>query len=448
MMQHISTTIPLLKPSRGGRISSPKLRASIEDAESFDGLSENSNRYDLLLLVKKVGKQAGFTSKMIELLDYYISYTRDIDWEQGARPIIYQSLSKTALEMGVSERQIQNLEKALFEIGALTWNDSGNHKRFGQRCQETGMILYAYGVDLSPLAFLQAHLESLYQDKKLYQKAWMEAKRQISYYRRQIKSIIGEMILIEDQGREVFAIESHQSAYKAISGQIRSHMNIHTLKELIAEHKALFETLSNELLNCLPKEEKTQKASSRSEENFAHINITKHKPTNKFVTSSLSDKGFQESSSRVSEGNQEKPELKETSQESEEQGPIKTTGLHHITAKQALNVATEDFRGHIPLHPRRLSFDDLVEAAFKRKSEINIAQSSWVRACNNLTKYGAAICVLLTDKAMEREYDPVRNPGAYFNGMINKVERRELKLHKSIMGHLKSEYTAQEGQHV
>jgi replication initiation protein RepC len=84
-----------------------------------------------------------------------MAYTRDIDWEEGSRPIVYQSLTRTALDLGISERQVQTLEKLLFERGAITWNDSGNLRRYGVRDEKTGKILYAYGVDLTPLAYLE-----------------------------------------------------------------------------------------------------------------------------------------------------------------------------------------------------------------------------------------------------------------------------------------------------
>ena len=111
-MQHISTNIHIPKQpyNGGGRISSPKLRASLEQSQDFLGLEQDANRYDLLLLVKRVGKSAGFTTRMIELLDYYMAFTRDIDWEEGSSPIVYQSLAKTALDLDVSERQIQKLD--------------------------------------------------------------------------------------------------------------------------------------------------------------------------------------------------------------------------------------------------------------------------------------------------------------------------------------------------
>ena len=81
---------PEMNTPGGGRIASPKLRQSLEQCEDFAGLEENTNRYDLLLLVKRAGKSAGFSPRMIALLDYYMSFTRDIDWEEGSRPIVFQ----------------------------------------------------------------------------------------------------------------------------------------------------------------------------------------------------------------------------------------------------------------------------------------------------------------------------------------------------------------------
>ena len=77
------SNIAELKQSRGGRISSSTHRKSYAQVEDFTGLEENVNRYDLLLLVKRMGKKAGFTPRMINLLDYYMAFTRDLDWEQG-----------------------------------------------------------------------------------------------------------------------------------------------------------------------------------------------------------------------------------------------------------------------------------------------------------------------------------------------------------------------------
>ena len=261
-MHQISEPVIPTKISRGGRISSPKLRATLQQSEDFSGLEKDVNRYDLLILVKRVGKAAGFTAKMINLLDYYFSFCKDLDWEAGATPIVYQSLSRTALDLGVSERQIQRLEKSLHEVGAITWNDSGNHRRFGKRCPDTGRILFAFGVDLSPLVCLKPKLEELLHEKQLRDQAWIETKRQVSYYRRQIKACIAELI---DGVGTVDEINTFTSQYDDIATKIKAHMDLSKVRSLLKDHKKLHENIlsllgaNNETANDETSAERTKK---------------------------------------------------------------------------------------------------------------------------------------------------------------------------------------------
>ena len=421
----------LSRRSRGGRISSPKLRHSIELSRDFTGLEENVNRYDLLILVKRVGRLAGFSSKMIELLDYYMSFTRDQDWEEGANPIVYQSLSKTALDVGVTERQIQYLEKALFETGAITWNDSGNHRRYGHRCPETGTILFAYGVDLTPLAYLLPELQAKYQEKQMRQKARAEAKRQISWHRSQIR---GLLIELEEQGDDLEpSLIEWRARYEEIAVQIRAQMTMEDVQALLKQHKDLYESLSV----FLTKDQKTQKTSSMSEEDFTHLQITNQKPSNKLDNSSRAGLNcFQEKRNGITQARKDIPENTD-SPLSEDM--ILKTGLQHVTLKQALNAASSRFRDHMPMPSRAMTFNDFVEAAYKLKSELGISQNSWGRACVTLTRVGAAMCLLLADQAAQRKDDPVRNPPAYFNAMITRATKGELHLHKSVFGLMKRE---------
>jgi len=452
-MQHISTNIHIPKPSYsgGGRISSPKLRASLEQSEDFLGLEEDTNRYDLLLLVKRVGKSAGFTPRMIELLDYYMAFTRDIDWEEGSSPIIYQSLSKTALDLDVSERQIQRLEQQLFEVGALTWHDSGNHRRYGQRCEDTGEILYAYGVDLTPLAYLKEKLSQQLAEKKAEKAAWMESKRQISWYRRQIRAILAEL-----EGRIDIDPPLHdlERKYEEIAKPIRTHMDNERLKSLIAEHKDLYEVVLKNLEKGQKiqqrakiesnKPKMTQKTSSKDDKGVINYKSTTQKPFNKLNTSRDKPNGFQERRNGSARDEITDIQKVETSKKRGEgasggDGLILKTGLQHITLKQALNAASNEFKAHMPLEPRPMNWSDFVEAAYKLKGDLGISQNSWSHACVTLGRTGAAICVLLTEAGTHRADDPVTKPAGYFNAMINRAKRGELHLHNSIFGILKRE---------
>lgn len=459
-MQYTSQlTTPNLKPG-GGRIASPKLRELQEQCEDFTGLEEGTNRYDLLLLVKRAGKAAGFSPRMIALLDYYMAFTRDIDWEEGARPIVYKSLSSTALDMGVSERQIQALEKQLFEIGALTWHDSGNHRRYGQRCQETGRILYAFGVDLTPLAYLRSELQAKLHEKQLYDQAWKETKRQISYYRRQIRSVLLEAEDRAGQGSNNLVLSEDEilkfnAQYDAISYQIRTALDLNHLRTLLEKHKALFSVveskivLNNNQCNKGSNESKiTQKDSSMSAENNIDYKYTTQKQSNKLDTCRDTSQNFQKNVAERSKENIKHPEENQSGKSRagefnpEKENPVYQTGLQHITLKQLLNVSSERFKEQLPIEARPMNHGDFVEAAFKLKDRLGISQSSWGQGCVTLGRVGAAVCVILTDQANLREDNRVMKPAAYFNAMITRAKSGDLKLHQSVMGHLKREFGA------
>jgi len=414
-MQHVAVHLSHFS-SRGGRVSSPALRHSQQLSEDFAGLPAGTDRYDLLLLVKKAGRAAGFTPRMIQLLDYYFAFTRDSDWERGSRPVVYQSLAKTALDLSVTERQVQRLEQALFEAGVLTWNDSGNHRRHGQRCAKTGRILYAYGVDLSPLAALKGELEAKLQEKTLRDQAWLETKRQVSARRRQVCALLAEAEAGAE--RPAWLCEA-AGRYEALAVPIRTYMGLTNLRELLAQTQALLSWLS-------------EKASPQGDSTVVHY----HSFTQESEESVGAAKGFQESVAAPSEtsvwhrGNPNQGEAG--------QGEF-GTGLQHLTPKQAHNAASERFRAHVPMHPRPVNWSDLVEAAYRLKPELRISQGNWGEACQTLGRHGAAVCLLLTDQAMLRPDDPVRQPGAYFRAMVNRAHTGELNLQGSVFGILKRE---------
>ncbi len=451
-MQHISSNILPSKQGRGGRISSPKLRETIDQSQDFTGLEESVKPFDLLTLVKRAGKGAGFSSKMIRLLDHYMMFSREIDWREGGQPIVYQSQYKTAMDLDMSERHLQRLEKQLFEAGAITWNDSGNCRRYGQRCRESGKILYAYGVDLTPLAYLKPKLEQIIEEQELYKAAKLETKRQVSGYRGKIKSLLAEMdeLDIAEQGAFI-------AAYDEIAVPYRIAMTLEMLRSMLSKHHELYNQVLDSI-DAFYKTRKTAKESPKTDSFVSHKQNTNQNSFNKLNTGRDQSHCFQGMRNETMGSKQEALEQVESSvgadskggaseldpspdlkpQESEDtDNIILKTGLQHLTAKQLLNAASPRFREHIPMHGRPIDFEDIVEAAYALRSELHISQKSWAGACQTLTKYGAAICLLLVDQAMHRPDNAVRRPAAYFNALIGRARAGELFLHKSIFGLLK-----------
>lgn len=423
------------QPMRGGgRVASDRYRQTLQESDDFAGLEADANRYDLLLLVKRAGKAAGFTPRMVQLLDYYLAYTADVDWEAGGRPIVYQSLARTALDLGVSERQLQKLEKQLFEAGAMTWRDSGNHRRYGQRDGQTGRILYAFGADLTPLAALRETLEAKLHEKQLYDDAWMETKRQISWHRRQINARMAEMV------EEGAPIDEAMGRYERVAIRIRTHHDLAHLRGLLAEHRVLLASLTPRPMTS---EENPDHSSSRGAEKFAPIESTTHPPSDESDTGSPMGACLQGSvvetphaypkrragrmiASRRAEG------ASHSVQDGWTDDPAAEAGLQHITLRQALRAAGPRFWEKLPQSTRPVNWADLVEGAYRQRQELRISQKSWGEACAVLGRTGAALAILLVDRAAQRDEDPVRSPAAYFAGMIRKARVGELRLHSSI----------------
>jgi len=427
-----------MPPTSGGRISTPKFREASRQADEFKGLPEGVTRFDLLKLVKHAGREVGFTDSMIQLLEYYLLYTKEQDWKDGARPVMYQSQYKTALHFGVSERQIQRLEATLFNVGALTWNDSGNHRRFGVRDEGSGEILYAYGVDLSPLASLYPMLQKKLQEKELHDAAWMEQKRRISWYRARIRTMLAEFPAHAELQAQIM---DATAKYNEVAVPIRTYMSLETLTVLRQRHESLYEQVLEALDGASPVEQDcglSQERSSTDDPNVVHSQTTKKTSSDKSDTRSPQDNGFRGSVVQPpvitgnigASGKVEVPPIPEISEK-----------LANISWKQVLNAASERFQ--LYLHrgygnrPRPINWSDVIDAAYEVRRELGISKSAWVEACSVLGQGGAAICIMVIDQKAQDGKEPIRNPGGYLRGMVKKAKDGKLNLHGSVFGLLK-----------
>ncbi|TWT96922.1 hypothetical protein Pla108_26980 [Botrimarina colliarenosi] len=402
------------------RLAAQKSRFEEEHRDPFAALEEDADRYQLLLLVKRVGKEGGFSPRMIQLLDYYLAYTTKEDWEEGSRPIVFQSVGRTAMDLGVSERQIQKLEKQLFAVGAITWRDSGNHKRYGLRDKRTGRLVYAFGVDLTPLGHLKNDLEDKLHQKRLYVEAWRATKRDISMCRRRIRSALIEA---DEQGIDKSQRAAWEEEYGAIAHQLRTHHSLQELRGLLVRHTELLRRLSGAIgqqggrcARSEPTIAATDICADRSEEKFAHLEYSN--PINQ-VSSRPAGVGLQE-------GGREEPE---------DQRRTLKPSCSTVSLRQALSGATDRFLQRLPHPSSQPNWSDLIEAAYEIRGELRISQQSWNDACRILGRPSAAVCVLLTDRGTTRVSGRVRLPDAYFQGMVRKGSHGKLRLDTSLLAH-------------
>lgn len=426
-MEHITS----YEPPIGGRVSSPKFRASLQRAEEFEGLAEDMDKFHALKLVKKVGKAGGFTAELIELLEYYLVRTDHNDWTQGHRPICYQAVITTAHDLDITERQVRNREKALNALGALSWEDSGNFKRFGVRDPKTGHILYAFGVDLSPLVSLLPMLEQKLEEKKALNDLWKEYKRKISGLRGRIRSLVAEAQL-HDELLEFAQDMSEQ--YEAIAYSMRSYHSLADLKALHEKHQLVCHGLL-EALNAVSKAVNNTSlscdTSSTGEKDCRHIQRTNPSQSDKSDYSNPTGMSLQKG---VAE-NSDLPTLSADTENQEKRDMYQD--LSSITWKQVLNACSDRFKEHIPIHERPLAWNDLVEAAHAMLPALGIHKTAWWDACQVLGQYGATICVMIIDQKAQDPENRIRNPGGYLREMTARAQKGELNLQGSVFGLLK-----------
>lgn len=431
--------INLEQPPKGGRISSPKFRGLAQISEDFDGLPKGVTHWDLLHLVKDVGPHVGYTPKMIALLEYYVRFTREGDWEYGGRPIVYQSQAKTAMYFRVSERQIQRLESALFERGALTWDTAANNKRFGVRA-ESGELLYASGIDLAPLAALREELEKKKKEIQLADEAWFETKRQISWYRGRIRSLIGEASAYA--GLERAAAEA-QHAYNGIDEHIRTYMDLTHLREMLKTHLDVYNALSEAIENHQPasadcgyKSEITSKESPTDDQNVVHIYSTNKTQFSKENTSSLSDREASRGSVAASSGAASE-HCAGGEVYREEWMAALTAEKSRISWKQVLAACSDRFKDRFPMTGRPLGWPDITDAAYDLLPTLGVSKSAWIEACMVLGRDGAALAVMIIDRKVQDPANTIKNPGGYLRAMTARAKEGKLNLHGSVFGLLK-----------
>lgn len=426
-MEHISA----YEPPTGGRISTPKFRASLQRSEEFEGLQQNIDKFRALSLIKKVGKQGGFTAELVELLEYYLIRTHDIDWTEGHKPICYQCVLTTAHDLDITERQVRNREKALNVLGALTWEDSGNFKRYGVRDSESGEILYAYGVDLSPLASLIPVLEQQLEKKKAFNNLWKDYKRKISGLRGRIRSLLAEAC---DHPELSETVNVMGNAYNDISYSMRSYHTIDDLKALFERHQLVCQALLEELEGVSGVEDKyqiTQDTSSTGVVDCPHIQCTTLKKSDKSDYSSRTGNCLREGVAASSEKNERQPEGREGGKSEYYKD------LSNISWKQVLNACSERFKSNIPMHGRPLEWEDLFDAAHTLLPGLGIHKSAWGNACQTLGRHGATICLMIIDQKMHDLKNPILNPGGYLREMTTRAKAGKLNLQGSVFGLLK-----------
>lgn len=472
MLMHIESEIG--RHFIGGRRYTDLHQDISVKAATFRGLPSDVSRWDLLRLVKRVGRSYGLTSCMLQHLEFLIEHTQDQDWQEGSRPIVYSTLLRMSQLRGLSCRQLRNLENQLLKRKMITWKDSPNHRRFGHR-NESGHIAEAFGVDLSPLALLYSEMREVAAEQDLKYQQWQHARRQLSAVKRTAKGLLAEAFKRQLRDAEALGI-----AYMATDEKIISSTTVEDMKKagrqmhlLIDQLKAALNAPSPSLSHAQPAadtipeqslvnkghfQEESNKTSARAEEDFPLYSTLHSSPSsisedcNPLPVDNRSDAPASQAG-RITVGS---ADTGQTAQQEEQDSIVSQislfdpgempqeavkpeiseaeTGIDRLQPEDIVRAAGRMFSANLiqPADGKPWTWDHIIAASDQLASWFGMRRAAWDAAGQTIGYKAAAVCVMLGDARRFDPLNPVDNVPGFVHGCVRKARLGELNLLKSV----------------
>ncbi|RKF12466.1 replication protein C [Roseovarius spongiae] len=386
--------------------------------------------------VKRVGAHIGLKAGDMMLLDTLGAFTQAQDWEQGCRPIVWASNAYLMDQTGFSLSALKRHARRLAEAGVIAFKDSPNGKRWGRRDAD-GVIIEAYGFDLSPLSARVEEFEQLHAELQAERELCQRLRRQITVARRMIRARIEAALSGALRGPW-----SHLSGlFEDLLGRLpRRNDTSDALSRLLAWFRDLQDRVETAFQGASDVEQAVDNSAETAEQvcdsaqemdptgvnSEPHILITNQLNP---VTSNSSEK--------------EKAAGVVPKAAPEDQGDRELeNGVAEIQKKRgaALDLPTvmracpefaswaRNMGGYLK------DWGDLHRVAGQLRPMIGVSEHAWNLAQDRLGPQIATAALVLTfDKHCAGE---VASPGGYLRGMVEKATAGELHLERSFYGRL------------
>lgn len=409
----------------GGRRRDPDFYAALDRAASIPDLPEDADRFTAVRLLRRRGLAArlGWTRPLVDHLEYVIQGTTDLDWQPGNLRVNWRTVSRTAFDLGVSEEQVRRNERRLMELGAIAWRDSSNYRRHGRRGRD-GRILWAYGVDLSPLALLTDKLQRQATALEAEQEEHRELRGRLSRARRHSRDALLQAIqdgrirtaaadLLHD---ELQRLAPHCPAVRIPSDELRR----------LCEAAERFE---NELTARLS-------ADSQPETHHDSTNMPAPADPGCLPESITRPNSVQDvvAAAPISPPNPSPPDAarpsagKEDGSHPGEVGTAKAKAPPHWLILDSLSPRISQY---LPA-TGRTDARDFYDAANLARSGMGISPHAWGEACRIMTRTGAALAVAIIASRLDAE--EIDSPGGYLRSLTRAAREGRFNMARSLWG--------------
>ena len=123
------TTGDTARPS-GLRGMSSVAQVMSAHADTFGGIG-STRKGALLATFKQAAPALGLSDNAMLLIDQLMAFSKECDWEEGRRPIVWPSNDFLQDALGKSLRSIQYARRELEDAGVVVMRDSPQGRRYG-----------------------------------------------------------------------------------------------------------------------------------------------------------------------------------------------------------------------------------------------------------------------------------------------------------------------------
>jgi len=377
----------------------------------FKGLPHGVTAHHALLDTFKAAAPAlGLSRDLVELMDKLFSYTSPQDWRTDSRPMVWPSNFSLAEDLDRTPRAIQTQIAALQRAGLLVMKDSPTGRRYGERNSTTRKLTLAhcYGFDLSLLAIRHADLKQAAQ-RHADSKTAKGAARRRSFI---AKTKLLQMIATADaEGLWSAYWEDLEPQLRSLSQTLKERLTLAEALHLAASIERLVEEAQTLLTRALEEKQNPEEDSSAHESTFT-LKTSTNDPVDLVSCNSSAS-----ASSAVSPSSPLDP-LADSAEERE----YRTSPEELAELAPPLGAAA----GPGP------SWFTLLTAAEGLRERVGISQRAWNMAFEHLGRIGRLIT--LADLLTFPDTHFTGSRPAYFQGMVNRAKRGELRLDRALYG--------------
>lgn len=378
-------------------------RMKVVDATGIQVSKQDARR-----AVKALKGAIGVSNGAIETLMDLVQLTWEADWTDDRPLVVWPSNQHLADEVRKTVACIKARLRELRAAGLILGHDSASGRRSGFRNRD-GVIVEAYGLDLSPIRLRYAELKDAGDRLNALYALFKSGKKEIARVRRIVGQALAQAADLNLTGSHWMALQDAIDAAAFAAAQAKAMGDADgyqiALDSLSGVEDLVGETIDQFMFSV------ENNPSGSAESPCIDIQTI---PSKKSV--------------QADRGCSSDPEV----------GVPNQAVLPPSPSKSILKVRPSDLADMFPttamyLTEARPSWSDAHNAAARLRQDLGIRSGTWVDAIDTLGRDGAAVAVMITAEREAR--NEIRlTAGAYYAGMITRAKRGELDLQKTLWG--------------